>query len=67
MHAARNGHVEIARLLLDAGAGKDVRGYNGYTALMFAAENGKVEIAQLLLDACADKNLQARAGVTAFS
>ena len=35
--AAENGHLEVARLLLEAGADKDAAGSNGATALHMAA------------------------------
>ena len=58
MRAAWNGHTEIVRLLLEAGA--EVNGLkannNGMTALMRAAEMGHTEIARLLLEAKAEVN-----------
>ena len=54
MLAAENGHVEIARLLLDAGADKNLQNERDSTALMLAARNGHVEIARQLLKAGAD-------------
>ena len=56
MNAARNGHVEVVRLLLEAGADKNAAQVNGTTALMAAAEHGHVEVVRLLLDAGAYTN-----------
>eukprot|EP00913_Durusdinium_trenchii_P009906 g9298.t1 len=55
MWAASGGRVEAARLLLDAGAEKDLKDSGGGTALTAAAMNGHVEVALLLLDAGADQ------------
>jgi ankyrin repeat protein len=52
--AASNGHGELAREALDAGAAVDVRDGEGATPLMLAARNGKVAIVDLLLIAGAD-------------
>eukprot|EP00439_Symbiodinium_sp_Y106_P048830 s925_g6.t1 len=49
--AATAGHTEMACLLLDAGADKDVCDLNGKSALVHAASEGHTEIAQLLVDA----------------
>lgn len=49
--ASRNGHTEVVRLLLSAGA--DVHADNDY-ALRYASENGHVEVVRLLLTAGAD-------------
>ena len=54
MSATANGHVEIAQLLLDAGADKDLENGFGHTTFMCTAEKGHVEKAQLPLDAGAD-------------
>ena len=55
--AARKGHTEIVRLLVDAGADKESRDANRWTALLHAAAGGHTEIAGLLLDAGADKDV----------
>ena len=38
--AAETGHMEIAQLLLEAGANKDWQDCEGSTALILAAQNG---------------------------
>ena len=58
IRASRNGRVEIARLLLDAGADANLRDIRRATALMYASSEGKVETVRLLLDVGADKNLR---------
>ncbi|CAE7852144.1 ANKRD17 [Symbiodinium microadriaticum] len=54
--ACRQGHLEVARLLLEAKADKDKATKNNATALFFAAQQGHLEVARLLLEAKADKN-----------
>lgn len=53
--AAENGHLEIVKLLLEAGA--DVHAEDNY-ALRWAATNGHTEIVRLLLEAGADVHAQ---------
>ena len=60
--AARNGHLEVVRLLLEAGVDKDAG--NGATALISAAGNGHLEVVQLLLEAGADKDAAMTDGAT---
>jgi ankyrin repeat protein len=53
--AAHRGHLEVVRLLLDAGAEIDAReGVSATTALHWAAEGGHADVAGLLLDRGAD-------------
>jgi ankyrin repeat protein len=47
--ACRNGHTDVARLLLLRGADVDARGFFGGTALHWAAGNGHRETVQFLL------------------
>ena len=63
MQAAENGHTEIVRELIKAGAKVDARnegswgiGGKGETALMLAAENGHTEVVRELIKAGADVN-----------
>eukprot|EP00438_Fugacium_kawagutii_P031022 Skav233083 [mRNA] locus=scaffold4078:152921:154192:+ [translate_table: standard] len=64
--AASRGHVNIAELLLEAGAAPDQVNGNGVTPLFIAAGRGFVKIARLLLEAGAIPD-QARAhGAPAF-
>ena len=50
MRAARHGHTEIVRLLLDRGALVDARDKKGQSALMIAARYGHTEVICLLLE-----------------
>ena len=56
MLAAREGDVEIARILIAAGADVDSEGGDGKTALSLAIFNGNYEAASLLVDSKADVN-----------
>lgn len=51
LSAARLGHVEVAALILDAGADPNVRDESGQSALDFATRNGDDEMVELLADA----------------
>ena len=64
--ASGNGHVEAARLLLEAGAevNKRTSGGAGDTPLTFASWNGKVEAVRVLLEAGADVNQRTSEGRT---
>ena len=64
--AARNGHLDIVRLLLEAGADKDAARQNGSTALHTAAWNGHLDVVRFLLEAGADKDAAAQSGGTAL-
>ncbi|MGR9087260.1 MAG: ankyrin repeat domain-containing protein [Gammaproteobacteria bacterium] len=54
MIAARNGHIEAARVLINSHADLDHAAKYGLSALMVAIINGHEEIAQLLIEAGAD-------------
>ncbi len=56
--ATNNGRVEIAQMLIDAGADLDVQTNSGKTPLHWAARNGRVEVAQMLIDAGARKDIR---------
>ena len=64
--AALAGHMEVAQLLLEAGADKDAASNSGKTALYFAAGEGHMELVQLFLEAGADKDAAADTGATAL-
>eukprot|EP00439_Symbiodinium_sp_Y106_P070348 s2440_g12.t1 len=66
MRASLFGHVDVAELLLEAGAETDVSDNNGCTALMCAARNGHASVVQLLLNAGAEKDLRDSLGLTAL-
>lgn len=62
--AAREGHIEAARLLLGSGANVDqVTAGDQSTALVVAAINGNYDLARTLLEADADPNLLSDDGV----
>ena len=54
--AAREGHLEVVRLLLEAGVDKDAPNTDDRTALHIAAQEGHLEVVRLLLEAGADKD-----------
>ena len=49
--ASFNGHLEVVRLLLEAGASCNQTANQGKTPLICAAENGHMEVVRLLLEA----------------
>jgi ankyrin repeat protein len=56
MLAAREGHVEVARLLVAAGPDIDATAGDGKTALALAIFNGNYDVASFLVDSKADVN-----------
>ena len=66
MWAAAAGRVDVARLLINAGADVNVVDVEGSTALMFASSNGHLILAEMLLDRGADIGIANRAGDTAL-
>ena len=62
--AAWRGRVEIARMLIDAGANLDIQDDQGQTPLHWAAKYGREEIARMLIGAKADVNVQDKWGST---
>jgi ankyrin repeat protein/uncharacterized protein YdaT len=65
--ASQNGHAEIVKLLLNAGAKVKAKGKNNATALHVSSANGHIEIVKLLLDAGAKLNSETKNGTTALS
>jgi uncharacterized protein len=74
MSAAMEGHADVARVLLQAGANPNARtrpsqnrrGKSGFTPLALAATNGKTEIAKMLLSKGAAANARVADGKTAL-
>ncbi|MGH9346699.1 MAG: ankyrin repeat domain-containing protein [Vicinamibacterales bacterium] len=65
LFAARQGHVEAVRALLDAGAGvNQASPADNTTPLLIATINGHFDLAKLLLDAGADPKIANTAGAT---
>ena len=63
--AAREGHVESVRALLDAGADIDALGAGDHTSpMLMAAVNGHFDLVEQLLEWGADPNLASDAGAT---
>lgn len=64
--AARNGHVDLAKSLLEAGATKEISGFYLNNPLHGATKNGRTEIVSLLLEHGANPNTQNLEGETAL-
>jgi ankyrin len=54
LFAARDGHVDAAALLIEAGAAVDAADPNGITPLVMALTNGQFAVAKLLIERHAD-------------
>ena len=65
MTAVENGHSDVARHLIRAGANVDVRSPAGDTPLMVAARSGDPVIVHMLLEGGADIDVRSRGGKTA--
>ena len=57
-HAAKGGHADILRMLIDKGADMNVKKFDGYTPLMLCALNDHVACVELLLRKGADVKWQ---------
>lgn len=66
MWAARNGHSEIAKMLMVSGAFPNAVNKYGYTALHIAAGMRNVEIVRVLLEAGANPDLENKFGMTSW-
>ena len=62
--ASENGHAEVVKLLLAAGADKDKAMHGGTTPLYIASFNGHAEVVKLLLAAGVDKDKARQDGTT---
>ncbi|EOD06912.1 hypothetical protein EMIHUDRAFT_359327 [Emiliania huxleyi CCMP1516] len=62
--ACQNGHLEVARLLLEAGGAVNQAKEDGATPLYIACERGQLECVQLLLEAGAADNEADEDGAT---
>lgn len=67
MHlASEEGHVEVARFLVEHRANVTVQDKDGLTPLHWASRQGRVEVARLLVEYGADVGIQDKAGLTPF-
>ena len=66
MVAAKAGHTEVVRVLLEGGADPNIQDTTGVTALMAAAQAGHTEVVRVLLEGGADPNIQNKEGLTAL-
>ena len=65
--AADEGHLDIVRILVEAGADKDQPAMDdGSTALHLAAQEGHLRVVQLLLESCSDIDITTQSGATAL-
>ena len=63
-YAAREGHAEIAELLIAKGAGLNAKASHGWTPLHLAAKKGHNEVAELLIAKGADVNANSNRDAT---
>jgi len=63
-HAAKNGHKEIAELLVENGADVSAKDEDGWTPLFYAAGGGKKEVVEILISNGADVNATDDSGKT---
>ncbi|CAM4544595.1 unnamed protein product [Lepidochelys olivacea] len=64
MEAAQEGHLELVKYLLAAGANAHATTATGDTALTYACENGHTDVADVLLQAGADLEHESEGGRT---
>ena len=67
IYTSFNGHVNMIKLLLHAGAEVDAQAHRGETGLLWAASQGHKGIADLLVKANADIHLRDAKGSTPFA
>ena len=61
-HAAQNGHLDVVRFLVEAGAAKDQADNSGATPLFTAVQNGHLDIVRFLVQVGAAKDQADNAG-----
>jgi ankyrin repeat protein len=64
LYAAREGHFDTARALVEGGANVNIASGDKMTPMVMAIANGHYDLAKLLLDHGADPNLAADSGLT---
>jgi hypothetical protein len=62
--ASRNGHVGVARTLVEAGANKEVSTSEGFKPLHLAAQNGHISVVKMLLEHSANTAARTSQGLT---
>lgn len=62
--AAQENQVEAGSILLEYGANKEIRNFNGKTSLHIASSNGNKEFVELLLEAGADRTSKDNFNIT---
>jgi ankyrin repeat protein len=63
--AAQQGHLSVAKLLLERGADVRMKKDDGYTPLHYAAKSGNISLVKLLLERGADVREKDNKGRTA--
>jgi hypothetical protein len=66
MRACSYNHIDIVKLLIEAGADINAKDKVGYTALIVASANGRIEIVKLLIKAGSDVNAKEKWEYTAL-
>jgi ankyrin repeat protein len=66
LYAAREGHMESARALVESGGDLNVVNGDKFSPLVMAITNGHYDLAKYLLEHGADPNLATRTGLTAL-
>ena len=66
-YAARYGHIDIVKYLVEKGAKINLQDNNGYTALILAAYWGEIDKVRYLVKQGADINIQDETGKTALA
>ena len=62
--AAKRGHLDVCRIILENVKDKNPVGLDGWTPLDFAAENGHLEICELILEKMRKNNPKDTIGMT---
>jgi len=65
MLAAKGGHVEAVKVLLELRAGVEAKNGEGWTALHFAAKEGRMKVCRVLVEGGAVKGEENARGETA--
>lgn len=62
--ASRNGHVGVARALVEAGANREVHTNEGFTPLHLAAQEGHKAVVEMLIEAGANMRCRSSTGMS---